>query len=130
MKAALDGIALHPYVHDVDGLRREVEDLRRVAVDNGDPRAGFYLTEMGWGSAAPNRQASFEVGLRGQARELRDAYRYLIPNRHRLNLKQVYWFSWKDLRGDCNFCDSAGLFREGSKFRPKPAWHAFVRVAR
>ena len=113
VKAALDGIALHPYVPDVDGLRREVEDLRRVAVRNGDRRAGLYLTEMGWGSAAPNRQASFEVGLRGQARELRDAYRYLIPNRHRLNLKQVYWFSWKDLRGDCNFCDSAGLFREG-----------------
>ena len=66
----------------------------------------------------------------GAGRELRDAYRYLIPNRHRLNLKQVYWFSWKDLRGDCNFCDSAGLFREGAKFRPKPAWHAFVRVAR
>jgi hypothetical protein len=130
VKAALDGIALHPYVPDVDGLQREVEDLRRIAVGNGDRRAGFYLTEMGWGSAAPNRQASFEVGLRGQARELRDAYRYLIPNRHRLNLKQVYWFSWKDLRGDCNFCDSAGLFREGLKFRPKPAWHAFVRVAR
>jgi len=130
VKAALDGIALHPYVPDVDGLRREVEDLRRVAVRNGDRRAGFYLTEMGWGSAAPNRRASFEVGLRGQARELRDAYRYLIPNRHRLNLKGVYWFSWKDLRGDCNFCDSAGLFREGSRFRPKPAWHAFVRIAR
>jgi hypothetical protein len=130
VRAALDGIALHPYVPDVAGLRREVEGLRRVAVRNRDRRTGLYVTEMGWGSAAPNNQASFEVGLRGQARELRGAYRYLLGNRHRLNLKQVYWFSWKDLKGDCNFCDSAGLFRGGGRFRPKPAWHAFVRAAR
>ncbi len=130
VRAALDGIALHPYVPDVEGLRTEVEELRDVAVRNGDPGVGLYITEMGWGSQRPNAQASFEVGPRGQARELTAAYRYLIPNRRRLNLKQVYWFSWKDLAGDCNFCDSAGLFREGRGFRPKPAWHAFVRAAR
>jgi hypothetical protein len=130
VRAALDGISLHPYVPDVDGLRQEVEALRAVAVENHDRKVGLYITEMGWGSASPNAQASFEVGLRGQARELTAAYRYLVPNRHHLNLKQVYWFSWKDLKGDCNFCDSAGLFREGRAFRPKPAWHAFVRAAR
>src|SRR3954452_17422936 len=63
VKAALDGISLHPYVPDVPSLQREVEDLRRVAVRSGAGRIGLYLTEMGWGSAAPNRQASFEVGL-------------------------------------------------------------------
>lgn len=129
IRGALDGIALHPYVPDVASLRREVEALRAVAVRNRDRRVGLYLTEMGWGSQGRS-PVSFEVGPRGQARELRGAYRYLIPNRHRLDLKQVYWFSWKDLKGDCNFCDSAGLFREGPRFRPKPAWHAFVRFAR
>jgi Beta-galactosidase len=124
-----DGIALHPYVPDVPSLRTEVEALRRVAVRNRDAGVGLYLTEMGWGSARPNRQASFELGLRGQAQALTDAYRYLIPNRRRLNLKQVFWFSWKDAPG-CNFCDSAGLFRRGGKFRPKPAWRAFRRAAR
>jgi len=130
IRSALDGIALHPYVADVAGLREEVEAVRRVAVRNRDAGVGLYLTEIGWGSQRPNAQASFEVGLRGQARQLTDAYRYLLGNRRRLNLKQVHWFSWKDLRGDCNFCDSAGLFREGRRFRPKPAWHAFVRAAR
>ena len=130
IRSALDGIALHPYVADVAGLREEVEAVRRVAVRRGDAGVRLYLTEIGWGSAAPNGQASFEVGLRGQARELTAAYRYLLGNRGRLNLKQVHWFSWKDLRGDCNFCDSSGLFREGRRFRPKPAWHAFVRAAR
>jgi hypothetical protein len=129
IRPALDGIALHPYVPDVAALETEVEALREVAVRNRDRRVGLYVTEIGWGSQA-NSPVSFEVGLRGQARELRDAYRYLLGNRGRLNLKQVFWFSWKDLKGDCDFCDSAGLFREGRAFKPKPAWRAFVRVAR
>jgi hypothetical protein len=129
VRAALDGIALHPYVPDVAELRLEVEALRRVAVRNRDRRTPLYVTEMGWGSQS-NSPVSFEVGPRGQARELRGAYRYLIANRRRLNLKQVFWFSWKDLKGDCDFCDSAGLFREGRRFKPKPAWRAFVHIAR
>ena len=32
--------------------------------------------------------------------------------------------------GSCSFCDSTGMFRAGAKFRPKPAWHAFVSFAR
>jgi hypothetical protein len=129
VRRALDGIAVHPYVPDVEALRLEVEALRDVAVRRGDRRVGFYVTEMGWGSQG-NSPVSFEVGLRGQARELRGAYRYLLANRGRLNLKQVFWFTWKDLKGDCDFCDSSGLFREGRAFRPKPAWRAFRNIAR
>ena len=55
---------------------------------------------------------------------------YLLENRTRLDVKQVYWFSWKDIQGDCNFCDSVGLFQEGPAFRPKPAWKAFVQISR
>jgi hypothetical protein len=129
VRAALDGIALHPYVADVEELRVEVEALRDVAVRRGDRRVGLYVTEMGWGSQARS-PVSFEVGLRGQARELRGAYRFLLANRGRLNLKQVFWFTWKDLKGDCDFCDSSGLFREGRAFRPKPAWRVFRSIAR
>jgi hypothetical protein len=96
---------------------------------HGDRRGGLYLTEMGWGSQARS-PVSFEVGLRGQARELRAAYGYLLGNRHRLHLQQVDWFSWKDAPLLCSFCDSVGLFRQGARFRPKPAWHAFVQVTR
>src|SRR3954462_6481888 len=48
VRAALDGIALHPYVPDVAALRREVEALRRVAIRSRDRRVGLYVTEMGW----------------------------------------------------------------------------------
>jgi hypothetical protein len=129
VRGAFDGVALHPYTPNIPALRREMEAVRRVIVQHGDRRTGLYVTEIGWGSQPDTRRVSFEVGARGQARELRSAYAYLISSRHRLNLKQVYWFSWKDGFG-CNFCDSVGLFRHGSRFRPKPAWHAFVRIAR
>ncbi len=129
IKAKFDGIALHPYAIDADDLIEMAEELREVARDNRDPRAGLYLTEIGWGSQNNFRQVAFEQGVQGQVRQLRDSYRYLIANRGRLNVKQVYWFSWKDAAGSCNFCDSVGLFRSGPRFKPKPAWRAFVSLS-
>lgn len=129
VKANFDAVALHPYAADTDVLRSLVEEVRRTVVRHRDAGAGLYLTELGWGSQAGSPVA-YEVGLRGQARELRSAFRYLIANHRRLNLRQVDWFTWKDLAGACTFCDSAGLFRSGARFRPKPAWRAFVSFAR
>jgi hypothetical protein len=130
VKANFDAVALHPYAADVAELRSQVEEVRRTMVRNGDRRSGLYLTEIGWGSAYNPQTVAFEVGLRGQARELRRAYGYLLANRGRLNLRQVDWFTWKDIPGSCNFCDSSGLFRQGERFKPKPAWRAFVQVTR
>jgi len=130
VKADFDAVALHPYAADVAELRRQVEAVRATMARYGDRRSALYITEMGWGSDYNPRTVAFEVGLRGQARELRAAYRYLIANRGRLRLRQVDWFTWKDVPGACSFCDSSGLFRAGAKFRPKPAWRAFVSFAR
>jgi hypothetical protein len=130
VKANFDAVALHPYAASVAELRRQVEAVRQTMARHGDRRSGLYLTEVGWGSAYNPKTVAFEVGLQGQARELRGAYRYLIANHGRLKLRQVDWFSWKDLPGACSFCDSSGLFRAGAKFRPKPAWRAFVSFAR
>lgn len=130
VKANFDAVALHPYAADVAELRRLVEGVRATMVRHRDRRSGLFITEMGWGSQYNPRAVAFEVGLRGQARELRAAYRFLLANRARLGLRQVHWFTWKDIAGSCDFCDSSGLFRRGDKFRPKPAWRAFVRIAR
>jgi hypothetical protein len=129
VKADFDAVALHPYARDAAELQVLVEGVRQTMLRHGDRRGGIYLTEMGWGSQARS-PVSFEVGLRGQARELRAAYGYLLGNRHRLHLQQVDWFSWKDAPLLCSFCDSVGLFRQGARFRPKPAWHAFVQITR
>lgn len=129
IKSYFDAVALHPYAFHVDDLEALTEEIRDVILENHDPGAGLYITEMGWGSQNDPNVVAFEQGVQGQARELRKAYSFLITNRNQLNLKATYWFSWKDIQGDCNFCDSVGLFREGAGFRPKPAWRAFVALA-
>ncbi len=129
IKADFDGVALHPYAADTEVLEGLVEGVHEVMVKNHD-RIPLYITEMGWGSQNDYLKDAFEQGIQGQVRELRGAYKYLITNQRRLDLQQVYWFSWKDLPDSCDFCDSVGLFHGGPGFRPKPAWHAFVAITR
>ncbi|HET9164277.1 MAG TPA: hypothetical protein VFN89_12645 [Solirubrobacterales bacterium] len=128
IKHYFDAVALHPYAFHVEDLERMVEQMRAVVLANHDPRAGLYITEMGWGSQYDPNVVAFEQGWHGQARELRAAYSYMLRNRHRLNLKAAYWFTWKDSRYYCNFCDSVGLFRESNRYLAKPAWRALVNI--
>jgi hypothetical protein len=127
IKSSFDGIALHPYAVDAETLEELVEELHEVTVENHD-RVPLYITEMGWGSQNDFNHDAFEQGPQGQAKQLRAAYAYLLENRSRLDLKQVYWYSWKDLKGSCDFCDSVGFFHEGLSFHAKPAWRAFVAI--
>lgn len=127
LRSRFDGVALHPYAVDTETLEEIVEEVHETIVENHD-HPGLYITEMGWGSQNDFNQVAFEQGTQGQVRQLRGAYDYLLSNRARLNLKQVVWFSWKDLAGACTFCDSVGFFREGPRFKPKPAWRAFVAL--
>jgi hypothetical protein len=128
IKSRFDGIALHPYAVDTETLEELVEEFHEVTLENHD-RPALYITEMGWGSGTDFKHDAFEQGPGGQARELRTSYEYLLANQRRLNLKGVYWFSWRDLGESCNFCSSVGFFHQGKKFKPKPAWRAFVRLA-
>ena len=130
IKRYFDAVALHPYAFHVEDLEELTEEMREVVVENHDRTTGLYVTEMGWGSQNDPGVVAFEQGIQGQARELRKAYGYLIANRHRLNLKGTYWYSWKDNPDyvACSFCDSVGLFRAGTRFHPKPAWRAFVAL--
>jgi hypothetical protein len=127
IKSYFDGVALHPYAVDAETLEELVEEFHEVTVENHD-RPSFYITEMGWGSQNNFKHDAFEQGPRGQVRQLRDSYRYLLENQRRLNLKGVYWYAWKDIRESCDFCDSVGLFHAGKRFKPKPAWRAFVAI--
>ena len=127
IKNDFDGVALHPYAVDSEELEELVEEMHEVTVANHD-RVPLYITEMGWGSQNDFHIDAFEHGVRGQVEELKSAYAYLIRNRARLDLKQVYWFSWKDLPESCAFCDSVGFFKSGTGFRAKPSWRAFVGI--
>jgi hypothetical protein len=121
IKRYFDGVALHPYVADARALEGEIENLRRVMNLYGDAATPLYVTEMGWGSAS--YESRWERGPYGQARELDRAFAMLTRNRLRWHIGGVWWFSWTDQFGSCQFCDSAGLLtlhREA-----KPAWYRF-----
>jgi len=121
IKRYFDGVALHPYVADAAALRGEIENLRRVMSFNGDAATPLYMTEMGWGSAS--FESRWERGPRGQARELDHAFALLTSNRRRWHIGGVWWFSWTDAPGACQFCDSAGLLTD--RHEAKPSWYRF-----
>ena len=122
------GIALHPYSGTYKRLIPYVEEVRQVLKANHEAGKGLWITELGW-SSEPRRteRDGFAKGLRGQAAQLRGAFGLLRARQRRWHVRAVYWFSVDDSPGSCNFCDGSGLFGEG--FRPKPAWHAYVRFA-
>ena len=123
-KAAFDGVALHPFARSARNLPGIVGGVRRVMRQRGDARTGLWITEVGWGSA---RDTAFEKGPRGQARELRRAFRLFMDRRRAWRIKRVFWFSWDDVPGSCSFCDSTGLVRQSG--RPKPAYSAYKGIA-
>ena len=116
-----DGVALHPYVAEAGPLYGQIEDLRRVMRLHGDGGTPLYMTELGWGS--DGFESRWERGPRGQARELDRSFAMLIENRARWRIGGVWWFSWADAFGSCQFCDSAGLLTADRE--AKPSWYRF-----
>ena len=87
---------------------------------HGDGETPLYVTEMGWGSDVSSRAGS---GGRGPARELDRSFAMLARQRPRWRIGGVWWFSWTDRAGSCQFCDSAGLLTSGRE--AKPSWYRF-----
>jgi len=121
VKRFFDGVALHPYVARAGAMRAQIRNLRRVMRVHNDADTPLYVTELGWGS--DSFESRWERGWLGQARELDSAFAMLTANRRSWRIGGVWWFSWTDELGACQFCDSAGLLTHGRE--AKPAWYAF-----
>jgi len=124
-------VTLHPYSKYHGRLTEEIEEVRAALKKSRDPGRALWLTELGWSSGRPsaaNGHNQFEKGIRGQARELTGAFKLLRSKAAAWRIKRVYWFSFTDEPGSCNFCDGSGLFEKG--LVPKPAWSAYKRFAR
>jgi hypothetical protein len=123
VKRYFDGIALHPYVADAGAMRSMIRNLRRVMRAHNDGGTPLYLTEIGWGS--DSFESRWERGPQGQVRELGEAMSILLSNRARWRIGGIWWFSWTDVYGNCQFCDSAGLLTNDRE--AKPSWYLFNR---
>ncbi|HEX5761521.1 MAG TPA: hypothetical protein VFY04_00165 [Solirubrobacterales bacterium] len=121
VKKHFDGVALHPYVADASAMRPQILNLRRVMRVHNDAATPLYVTELGWGS--DSFESRWERGLRGQARELHRAFAMLVNHRRSWRIGGVWWFSWVDAFGSCQFCDSAGLLTDARE--AKPSWYVF-----
>jgi len=121
VKRFFDGVALHPYVARAAAMGPQIRNLRRVMRAHNDSSTPLYVTELGWGS--DSFESRWERGWLGQARELGRAFEMLTQNQARWRIGGVWWFSWTDANGACQFCDSAGLLTHGQE--AKPSWYAF-----
>jgi hypothetical protein len=121
VKQFFDGVALHPYVAGAAAMRSQIRNLRRIMRVHNDARTPLYVTELGWGS--DSFESRWERGLEGQARELDLALSMLTGNRRAWRIGGVWWFSWADAEGGCQFCDSAGLLTGNRE--AKPSWYVF-----
>ncbi len=122
-------VGLHPYATRVRWVGDIVRYAREAMVDAGDRRTPLLLTEIGIASSGryPN---AFDKGLHGQAFFLRRALGLLVAKAGAWRIAGVDWFTWRDGPAPdphCVFCEYGGLFDADGA--PKPAWHAFRRIA-
>ena len=125
-----DSIAIHPYANSADLSVAQLESAHRLAVKNGDRKAGLWVTEVGWAARGPKGNP-YVKGLNGQARTLARAFKKYKRRARTLRLRGVFWYSWRDIKGGdsiCDWCGHAGLRTKQGE--AKPAWDAFKRAAR
>jgi hypothetical protein len=130
-KRHFDAVALHPYSPDVSHVLIQIDRMRKVMRRHGDGHAALWITELGWGSAEPSKNAPINKGPEGQRILLRRTFPILRRYHDKWRLRHAYWFRWRDPppnRRGCTFCASSGLFHYSED--PKPSWKAFKHVTR
>jgi polysaccharide biosynthesis protein PslG len=130
VKSDFDVVALHPYARTVGQLEQEIEKLRSAMAKHGEGQTPLWLTEVGWGSAPPDR-LGLNKGLSGQERMLSGSFELILDHRESWHVERLFWFDWRDPpKGTpqaCSFCSSAGLLERNGE--PKPAWSAYKSFA-
>jgi hypothetical protein len=129
----------HAYATTPQNSLNLLRQLRRTADAHGASRKRIWVSEVAWssclqkGHSYPSRCRNNALARNeaGQRRYLTRAFRRFLKNAGALRLRRVAWYSWKDpsiSRATCDFCYGTGLLHRGG--RRKPAWHAYVNLAR
>jgi len=132
LKKHFNAAALHPYAPSIKKFKKLLRQVHTALKKKGAGKKQLWITEMGWGSAHPEKNKPLLKGKQGQKRLLKKSFKMLLHSRKRLHIKRVYWFLWRDANPDvktnCTFCKSSGLFHYD--FSPKPSWKAFLSFSR
>lgn len=123
-----DIAAFHPYAGSIKQLRKQVKTMRKAMRAGGVRDKPLWITEVGWGSAAPMANRPLLKGVDGQRQLLEQAFDLFKSKRSSWKLAGVSWYAWQDSEMEfelCPFCSSAGLFDVDGN--PKPSWFSFVQ---
>jgi hypothetical protein len=135
ISAFFDAVSVHPYASKKGELKRVLNKMLRAIAQAGDAGTQILVTEIGAGSAKPKKKDKEKgkrpliKGKQGQARLLKQQFNFLLQNLSKYNIGNVTWYAWKDPDhkiGNCQFCNTAGLFTVTGK--EKPAWNALVNI--
>jgi hypothetical protein len=122
-----DGVAIHPYGSTVKKVAEQVDLFTDEMKAAGDKKADLWVTEIGAGSATGGNPLN--RGKSGQAKILKDSYKYFAKQRNKLNIPTVIWFSWMDSTVSiCDWCETSGLLTLSGQ--EKPAFRAFTKFTR
>ncbi len=128
-KSDFEGVSLHPYSPDVDGIVKQIDKLRKVLKQKKDKSTKLWITEIGWGSDKAGRLG---VGAKKQAKLLKQSFKLFKKKRGKYKIGGVLWYTWRDTSNadtDCDWCASAGLFPKTGN-DPKKAWKSFVKFTK
>jgi hypothetical protein len=133
-KGSFDYAAIHPFTASVAGVETIIEKARRVMSHYHDGGRQVMVTELSWTSARGKTKFKYgnEQTRKGQAHQLRAAYKLLASDRHKLRLRAVYWYTWltRDSSSVQPF-DYAGVVRlnGNNEVKKKPAYRALRTTA-
>lgn len=124
MAEAADVVGIHPYGPEADDVFEQVDRTHEL-VEEVDPGAGLWVTEIGWGSD-PSSGNDLAKTPKQQGELLGESLGTLLDRRDELSLEGVIWFTWRDVDTgvECGWCATAGLV-DGDR-DSKPAWIAFT----
>jgi len=126
IKNYFDVAALHPYAPSLDKMKTEIQKFRASMTSHSDGATPLWLTEIGWGSAPPDR-FGINQGLKGQNTMLKNSFGLILAHQNEWRVGRLFWFDWRDPSKTgvvkCSFCASAGLLRYNRT--PKPAYQTF-----
>jgi polysaccharide biosynthesis protein PslG len=130
VRAAFDGVAIHPYGKSMRQIKRTVWRWRQEMRRAGARRDRLWVTEIGWASGGMKHPLN--RGPKEQAELVGESLRYFASKRGSLGIANVDYFAWRDAApgaDQCDWCAKSGLLKFRNR-QPKPAWRAFRAVAR
>jgi hypothetical protein len=130
-----DIATFHPYTAKEGGVVRIAQRFRAVMKRHNQARKPVWITEVGL-PASRGRHPSdnrLQTTDKGMAKFLTATYADVAANRRKRSVRvtRVYWYTWaSEYRGDLFRFTGLSRYRTGGEEQRKPAYGAYVRIAR